>query len=115
MNELWQTSRSLSPLEKFFMSKQNFNVHPTKKHKEQDPLIDQLKGMWFCLREDIVSCIEGRKVVKVFPLDGSNAREVQLPKACCEVYKKGCTKIEKEFKKKLHECFPIARMDEINE
>ena len=28
-----------------------FNVHPTTHHTEQDPFPDQLKGMWYCLRE----------------------------------------------------------------
>ena len=32
-----------------------FNVHPTSHHKEQDPLHDQLKGMWFCLKQKIIA------------------------------------------------------------
>ena len=30
-----------------------FNVHPTTHHTEQDPFPDQLKGMWYCLREKL--------------------------------------------------------------
>ena len=34
-----------------YADKQAFDVHVTSKHKEQDPFPDQLKGMWFCLKE----------------------------------------------------------------
>jgi hypothetical protein len=54
----------IETIRKAFMSRDAFNVHPTTKHKEQDPFPDQLKGMWFCLKENVVSCIEGRELVK---------------------------------------------------
>lgn len=94
---------------KAFMSREAFNVHPTTKHKEQDPFPDHLKGMWFLLKEDVVSCIEGREVVKMFPVDGSKPTEVPVPKKCCDIYGKGCKKVEGEFVRKLHECFPSVR------
>jgi hypothetical protein len=94
---------------KAFMSTKAFDVHPTKKHSEQDPFPDHIKGMWFCLREEIVSCVEGRNVIRHFPLDGSGPKEIQLPKTCYKVYKKGCEKVTKEFNGKLHECFPNVR------
>ncbi len=94
---------------KAFMSTKAFDVHPTKKHSEQDPFPDHLKGMWFCLREEVVSCVEGRNVIRHFPLDGSGPKEIQLPKKCYDIYKKGCEKVTKEFNGKLHECFPSVR------
>jgi hypothetical protein len=96
-------------IRKAFTSHEAFNVHPTTKHKEQDPFPDHLKGMWFCLKENVVSCIEGREVVKLFPIDGSNPKEVPAPKKYCDVYHKGCKKVEKLFDCKLHECFPSVR------
>ena len=90
---------------KAFMSKKAFDVHPTKKHTEQDPFPDQLKGMWFCLKEKFVTSVEGRNVIKHFPLDSSGVKEMQCPKKCCEIYKKRCEKVTKEFNGKLHECF----------
>jgi hypothetical protein len=45
----------IETVRKAFMSRDAFNVHPTTKHKEQDPFPDQLKGMWFCLKENMVS------------------------------------------------------------
>ena len=86
-----------------------FSVHPTKKHSEQDPFPDHLTGMWFCLREEVVSCVEGRNVIHHFPLDGSGPKEIQLPKKCYDIYKKGCEKVTKEFNGKLHECFPSVQ------
>ena len=64
---------------KAFMSTKAFDVHPTKKHSEQDPFPDHIKGMWFCLREEVVSCVEGRNVIRHFPLDGLGPKEIQLP------------------------------------
>ena len=34
-----------------YADKEAFDVHVTTKHKEQDAMPDQLKGMWFCLKE----------------------------------------------------------------
>jgi hypothetical protein len=94
---------------KAFMSKKAFDVHPTKKHSEQDPFPDQLKGMWFCMKEEVLSPTEGRNVIKHFPLDGSGPKEMPIPKKFSDVYQKGCEKVEKEFNAKLHECFPSVR------
>jgi hypothetical protein len=99
----------IETIRKAFMSHDAFNVHPTTKHKEQDPFPDQLKGMWFCLKENVVSCIEGRELVKSFPVDGSDAKEVEVPNKFSSVYHKGCEKVEKEFDRKLHESFPSVR------
>ena len=49
-----------------------------------------------------MSCIEGREVVKMFQVDGSNPTEVPVPKKCCDIYRKGCKKVEDEFDRKLH-------------
>ena len=94
---------------KAFMSKNAFDVHPTTKHSEQDPFPDQLKGMWFCMKEKVLAHRDGLNVTKHFPLDGSGPREVQIPKQCSDVYKKGCEKVEKQLSVKLHECFPGVR------
>ena len=80
---------------KAFTPTKALNVHPTKKHSEQDPFPDHLKGMWFCLREKVVSCVEGRNVICYFPLDGSGPKEIQLHKKCYDIYKKGCEKVPK--------------------
>ena len=53
---------------KAFMSKKAFEVHPTNKHAQQDPFPDQLKGMWFCLKEKVVSFVEGSDIIQHFPL-----------------------------------------------
>ena len=80
-----------------------------QQHKKQEPYVDQLKGMWICLKEYVVSCIEGRNIVRSFPLNSSSPEDVLLPKKYCYIYSKGCEKVKKEFSKKLHECFPSAR------
>ena len=71
--------------------------------------LTNLKGMWFCLKEKLVTSVEGRNVIKHFRLDGSSVKEMQCPQKCCEIYKKGCEKVTKEFNGKLHECFPGVR------
>jgi hypothetical protein len=42
-------------------------------------------------------------------VDGSDAKEVEVPNKFSSVYHKGCEKVEKEFDRKLHESFPSVR------
>ena len=74
------------------MSRKAFDIHPTKKHAEEDPFPDQLKGMWFCFKENVLSCDEGRNVIQYYPLAWADGKEMQLPKKCCDIYTKGCKK-----------------------
>ena len=83
----------IGAIRKGYMSHEAFDVHPTTKHKEQDPFPDQLKGMWFCLKEKIVSCVDGKATLKVFPFDGSESKNVPI-------------------NRKMHECFPSVRTEQ---
>ena len=38
-------------IKKPYAENEAFDVHPTSKHKEWDSKPDQLKGMWFCVKE----------------------------------------------------------------
>jgi hypothetical protein len=65
---------------KAFMSTKAFDVHLTKKHPEQDPFPDHIKGMWFCLGEEVVSSVEGTNGILHFPLDGSGPKRSNFPR-----------------------------------
>lgn len=101
----------IGAIKKGYMSHEAFDVHPTTKHKEPDPFPDQLKGMWFCLKENIVSCVDGRTTAKFFPIDGSEFKNVSIPKKCSDIYHKGCKKVAEQFTRKMHECFPGVRTE----
>lgn len=47
-----------------------FNVHPTTHHTEQDPFPDQLKGMWYCLREKLFQPQSGEDTNSIYGLGG---------------------------------------------
>ena len=49
---------------KSFHSRDAFNIHPTTKHREQDPFPDQLKAAYFVLKNKSLKPYLERKAVK---------------------------------------------------
>ncbi|XP_048587325.1 uncharacterized protein LOC125556710 [Nematostella vectensis] len=88
-----------------YAGKSAFDVHPTKRHSEQDPFPDQLKGMWFVYREGFFD-VKGRTEVIQF---GVNDVPKSVPKGYIGVYNKGTDKVKDNFNRKIHECFPGVR------
>jgi len=48
---------------RFYADKQSFDVHLKTKHTEQSAIPDQIKGMWFCVRERFFTYVKGREDV----------------------------------------------------
>ena len=90
-----------------YASRQAFDHHVTKKHKEQSSLPDQIKGMWFCMRNEFF-VVSGCNVVYEYPLKGP-AIQKEVRQAFVKVKEKGENKIKEKFEEKLHDCFPAFR------
>ncbi len=93
-----------------YSNKDAFDVHPTKRHQEQSPFPDQLKGMWFCLKEGFFDYAQGRKEILQCPKQADSTQPKCVPNPCVSVYQKGIKKVQENFNRKLHECFPAMRM-----
>ena len=93
-----------------YSNKDAFDVHPTKRHKEESPFPDQLKGMWFCLKEGFFDYVQGRTEILQCPKQPDSTQPKYVPNSCVSVYQKGIKKVQDNFKRKLHECFPAMRL-----
>jgi hypothetical protein len=95
---------------KAYRSKAGFDDHTTERHSVPDPLSDQLKGAWFCLKQGLLKPQEqSPDVPKCFPLDGKGTPIGNVPQTFLDVSKKGCAKIAENFTTKLFESFPDLR------
>jgi len=92
---------------RLYSAKEGFDVHPTTKHTEQSPFPDQMKGMWFCIREGMFEYVSERKDVLSFQVDPGTSKPI--PKSVISVYEKGSIKVKDNLYRKLHECFPSMR------
>ena len=99
----------LGQVREAYTDKSAFDVHVTKKHKEQDPLPDQLKGMWFCLKEKFFIPQKGNKVVNKYSVNGK--KEGSVRSSLTDVYPKGVKKIQELFDGKMYELFPERRLE----
>ena len=91
-----------------YADKEAFDVHTTSKHKEQDPIADQLKGMWFCIKEGFFQPQEDHTSVHKYNLQGK--REGSVAKSLRDVFDKGIEKIKQKFDQKMYECFVERRL-----
>ena len=85
-----------------------FDHHPTTKHKEQSPFPDQIKGMWFCLKNEFFKVKTGRMPYQ-YPLKGVCSLQKPVQKTCMQVKEKGEKKVRGKFDEKLHDSFPAFR------
>ena len=85
-----------------------FDYHPTTKHKEQSPLPDQLKGMWFCLRNGFFK-VSSERIPCQYPLQSTVDAQKNVSKMFWEIKEKGEKKVKEKFEAKLHDCFPAFR------
>ena len=91
-----------------YSNKEAFDYHPTSRHKEQSSFPDQLKGMWFCVKNKFFEVSSG-KIPYQFPIEGSSAVPKAVPKLVIAVKERGEKKVEEKFEEKLHDCFPSFR------
>ena len=78
----------------------------TQRAKRSFP--DQLKGMWFCVKNKFFEVSSG-KIPYQFPTEGSSAVPKAVPKLVIAVKERGEKKVEEKFEEKLHDCFPTFR------
>ncbi|KXJ07109.1 hypothetical protein AC249_AIPGENE17274 [Exaiptasia diaphana] len=81
-----------------------FNVHPTRKHSEQDPFPDQLKGIYFCLEEKFFDICDQDFIDKLSN-NGENIGKVS--QTLTDVHKKGQLKVTENFGRKLFNTFHV--------
>ena len=84
-----------------------FNVHPTTHHTEQDPFPDQLKGMWYCLREKLFQPQSGEDTNSIRRITTGGEVSGKVPMALVDVYQKGKEKVKQNFGQKLFNTFHV--------
>ena len=72
------------------------------RHKEQSSFPDQLKGMWFCVKNKFSEVSSG-KIPYQFPIEGSFAAPKAIPKLVIAVKQRGEKKnLKKNFTTASH-------------
>ena len=98
----------LSSTRDAYSSQQAFDHHTTTKHKEQTPFPDQLKGMWFCIKNGFFKVTSG-KIPYQCPVKGVQSLQKPVLKTYFQVREKGEQKVREKFEEKLHDSFPSFR------
>ncbi|KAJ7376892.1 hypothetical protein OS493_031771 [Desmophyllum pertusum] len=88
-----------------FGGHETFNVHPTTRHTEQDPFPDQLKGMWFCLKQKFFQPSEDQNFIPRLTNQGEEKGKVSM--TLVDVYKQGKEKVTQNFGQKLFNTFHV--------
>lgn len=96
---------------KSFQARDAFNVHPTTKHTEQDPLPDQLKTAHFILRRRFFQYIPGRKTVEKF----GDPQKASISTNNIDCYEIGIRKVVASFNRKLFNIYGIMNELDVDE
>ena len=94
---------------KSFQARDAFNVHPTTKHREQDPLPDQLKAAHFILRKWFFQCVPDRKTVEKF----GDPKKASISANNIDCYEIGKMKVVASFNRKPFNIYGI--MNELDD
>lgn len=93
-----------------YKAKEAFDIHSTMTHFVADPLADQLKGAWFCLKNGFFDPnVDPDQPPSCYPVDGNGNKQGYVSKYHLNVYEKGIAKIKENFKAKMYDCFPDLR------
>ena len=65
-----------------YADKEPFDVHGTSKHKEQDPMPDQLKGMWFCVKDRFFQPQKDNTSVHKYNMRGQRENSIKKSEGC---------------------------------
>ena len=93
---------------KSFQGRDAFNVHPTTKHTEQDPLPDQVKAAHFILRNQFLKYVPGRKSAKKC----GDIKNGLVSSNNVDAYEAGKKKVVATFNRKLFNIFGINNEDQ---
>ncbi|CAB4034918.1 ankyrin repeat domain-containing 62 [Paramuricea clavata] len=85
-------------------SREAFNVHPTTKHKEQDPFPDQLKAAHFVLERKFVTPDLSRSKVEQF----GDPKKTPIPISNIDAYDAGKRKVIQNFEQKKFSLYGIS-------
>ena len=84
-----------------------FDVKRSSKHTVQDPLPDQARVMWFCVKEGFFQHNDGASPnMYATTATDSDASPNKVKNMFINVYQKGQEKVKKHFSKKLYDSFP---------
>ena len=92
---------TITLVRKVFACHEAFNVHPiaTTSHTEEDPFPDQLKGKWFCLKEQFFNQDVNSDSIRAKTEKGEVKGKVSL--TVVDVYEKGKAKVVENFEQKM--------------
>ena len=105
LRRLMVNVEAFSVIRTAYSSKSAFDVHPTSHHTEQSPFSDQLKAMWFCLKEEVISVDKSQHDIPKMTKQGICDGKVQ--QSCTDVYHKGKSKVKQNFYRMLYEKFNV--------
>lgn len=91
---------------KMYLSRKGFNEHSTKRHSVPNSYKDQLKGMWFCLKNDFFKWNESSEAPRTYELGCNGIASQKVPNNLLDVKEKGEKKIMDNFNEKLYTSFP---------
>ena len=95
--DLFQSTR------KCFQARENFDVHTTTKHSEQDPFPDQIKAMHFVLKEKFLRPELTRDKVLKF----GDSKKGGVPNSNYDAYEAGKQKVLATFEGKKYSLFGV--------
>ena len=93
---------------KSYTAPSGFNVHNTTKHKEQDPLPDQVTVARWCLEQRFFEPLD-RPLPSTYKYEG--CKDDFVKESCYDVYAKGLKKMTESdlFEQKMYKLFPKYR------
>ena len=93
-----------------YSRREGFDEHTTKKHSVPDSYQDQLKGMWFCIKNAFFKSETSGGSAGLYALDCNGIPSGNVPYSLLDVEKKG-----KRFKEKLYLSFSDLHCQILNE
>ena len=92
-----------------YVGPNGFNVTRGSKDTTQDPLPDQARVMWFCLKEGFFTHIGA--VCKLFTTTTTDGQvsPAKIKSTFINVYSRGQQKVKDHFDRKLYDSFPEWR------
>ena len=91
---------------RIYSSRKGFDEHTTRRHSVPNSYKDQLKGMWFCLKNGFLKSHKSNDSPPLYELGCSGKPSGKVPSNILNVKEKGEKKIMENFKEKLYLSFP---------
>ncbi|CAB3999319.1 Hypothetical predicted protein [Paramuricea clavata] len=87
-----------------YKAREAFDVHNTRRHREQTSLKDKVKAMWFCLKEGffVNHTSEGENDITSY---SSCGKTMKVTPSLIDGYSKGVAKFKLVFKERLFKYF----------